>query len=85
VIGGGVWVSEAFDGGGTLELGVDADGDTAADPNTFASVSLGAVGFTPVNLKEPAAPRPRQTRIVGKIDGGGENTTGAAAVVLLYA
>src|SRR5215831_14736090 len=40
IIGGGMWVTEAFDGGGTLEIGVGADGDIPADPNTFFSVDL---------------------------------------------
>ena len=79
VIGGGAWVSEAFDGGGTMEVGNEDDS------NTYVSVDLGTVGFTPLNIKPVGAPRDGETEVLGHIEGASESTEGKAVVILLYA
>jgi len=76
---GGVWVSEAFDAGAVFELG------NQDDVNTYASIPLDVIGFTPINFKPEGAPRAGFTAIIGKIEGVTELTQGRADFVLLYA
>lgn len=79
VYSGGVWVTEAFDGGATLNVG------NYGDPNTFASVDLSVVGFTPLNLKPDGRPNKMPSFITGKITATGALTSGRADVIIEYA
>lgn len=79
VVGGGVWVSQAFDAGAVLEIGNEDDF------NTYASVPLDVVGFAPLVLNPEGVPRPDPIEVRGKIEASGALTTGHATFVLIYA
>src|SRR5262245_2521091 len=78
VFAGGVWVSEAFDSGAVLELG------NVDDPNTYISVPLDVVGFTPVTLKPAGAPIAEEAVVLGRIEGVTELTQGRVDFILVY-